>query len=95
MLKQKKEKRINVRLVNNNAKHYKRYASKPSFFRKNVFSKNCVAIHEIKLVLAHNKPIYVRFSISDFGKYLMCEFHYNYIKTKYENCAKLFFTDRR
>ena len=95
MLKQKKEKRINVRLVNNNAKHYKRYASKPSFFRKNVFSKNCVAIHEIKLVLAHNKPIYVRFSIPDFGKYLMCEFHYNYIKTKYENCAKLFFTDRR
>ena len=70
-------KRINVRLVNN-AKDYVRYISKPSFVSQKIFNKNFVAIHEIKPVLTHNKPIYVGFSIFDLSKYLMYEFHYKY-----------------
>ena len=81
---------INVRLVNN-AGVYKKYVSKPSFVLQNIFNKNLVAIHQIKPVLTLDKPIYVGFSILDLSKSLMYEFHYKYIKTKYN--AKLLFTD--
>ena len=68
------KKRKNVRLVNN-AKVYKKDISKPSFFSQKMFSKNFVAIHEIKPVLTLHKPIYVGFSILDLSKYLMYDFH--------------------
>ena len=81
---------INVRLVNN-AGDYKKYVSKPSFVLQNIFNKNLVAIHQIKPVLTLDKPIYVGFSILDLSKSLMYEFHYKYIKAKYN--TKLLFTD--
>ena len=84
-------KRISVKLVNN-AKDYVRCRSKPSFVSRKIFSKNSVAIHEIKPVLTLNKPIYVGFSILDLSKLLMYEFHYKYIKSKFD--AKLLFTDK-
>ena len=85
---EKLTKRIKVRLVNN-AKDYKKYVSKTKFTK--FFSKNYVAIHEIKAVLTLDKPVYVGFSILDLSKYLMYKFHYKYIKSKYD--AKLLFTD--
>ena len=81
---------INVKLVNN-AKDHVRTISKPGFVSKKMFRKNCVAIHEIKPVLTLNKPIYVGFGILDLSKLLMYEFHYKYIKSKFN--AKLLFTD--
>ena len=83
-------KRINVRLVNND-KDYVKYIRKPSFVSQKIFSKNFVAIHEIKPVLTLNKPIYVEFSILGLSKLLMYEFHYKYIKSKFD--ANLLFTD--
>ena len=83
-------KRINVRLVNN-AKGYIRYMSKPSFVSQKMFNKDLVAIHKIKPVVTLDKPIYAGFSILDLIKLLLYEFHYKYIKTKFN--AKLLFTD--
>ena len=77
----------------NNATDYKKCVSKPSFVSQKIFSENFVAIHEIKPVLTFNKPVYVGFSILDLSRLLMYIFHYNYINTKYKNCAKLSFTD--
>ena len=56
-----------------------------------LFSKNFVAVHKIKPVLTLNIPIYVGFRILDLSKLLMYEFHYKYIKSKFD--AKLLFTD--
>ena len=56
-----------------------------------MFSKCFVAIHDIKPVLTLNKPSYLGFSILDLSKYLMYEFHYKYIKSKFD--TKLLFTD--
>ena len=83
-------KRICVELINN-AKDYVRCVSRPSFVSQKTFRKNFVAVHRIKPVLALNKLIYVGFSILELSKSLMYEFHYKYIKTKFD--AKLLVTD--
>ena len=79
-----------VELINN-AKDYVRSISKPSFISQKIFSKNFVAIQKIKPLFTLNRPTYVGFSILDLSKVLMHEFHYKYIKSKFD--AKLLFTD--
>ena len=78
-------KRIRAALIIN-AKDYVKCVSKPSFISQKIFSRNFVAIHKIKPL---NKPIYVGFS--NLSKLLMYEFHYKYIKNKFD--VKLLFTD--
>ena len=52
-----------------------------------------VAIRKNKVTLTLNKPAYVWMCILDLSKVLMYEFHYDYIKNKYDNNSKLLFTD--
>ena len=72
--------KYNKRQTINNAGDYKKYLSKPSFVLQKTFSKNFVAIHEIKPVVIFDKPIYVEFNVLDLSKFLMHEFHYGYVK---------------
>ena len=65
----------------NNAKNHKKYVSKPSFV---CFSKNYIAINEIKPVLTLVKPIYAGFRVLEFSKCEMYDFHHNYIKRKFD-----------
>ena len=71
-------KRINVRFVNN-AKDFLKYTSRPTYVTYKLFDKDYAAIHEIKLVLVLNKPIYVDFTVLDLSEWLMYDFHYNFI----------------
>ena len=84
------QKRINGRLVNNE-KDFLKYTSKPTYIACKIFGKDYAAIHEIKLVLVLNKPIYVGFTVLDLSKWKMYDFHYNFIKKNFN--AKLLFTD--
>ena len=83
-------KKINVRFVNNK-KDFLKYTSKPTYVTHKLFNKSLAAIHEIKLVLILNKPVYVEFTVLDLSKWLMYDFHYNFIKKNFS--AKLLFTD--
>ena len=83
-------KRINVRLINN-AKDFLKYTSRPTYITHKIFVKDYAAIHEIKPVLILNKPIYVGFSVLELSKWLMHDFHHNFIKKNFN--AELLFTD--
>ena len=54
--------KINVRLVKHE-KDFLKYTSKQTHITHEIFDKNYAAIHDIKPVLALNKPIYVEFTI--------------------------------
>ena len=84
------QKRINVRLVNNE-KDFLKYTSRPTYVTHKIFGENYAAIHEIKPVLILNKPIYVGFTVLELSKWLMYDFHYNFIKKNFN--AELLFTD--
>ena len=71
---------INVRLVNNEKD-----------ILKEIFEKNYAVIHEITPVLMLHKPIYVRFTVLQLGKWLMFDFQYSFIKNHFDN--ELLFTD--
>ena len=83
-------KRINVRFVNNE-KDFLKYTSRPIDATHKLFEKDFAAIHEIKPVLMLYKPIYVGFTVLDFSKWMMYDFHYNFIKKNFK--AELLFTD--
>ena len=69
---------INMRLVNN-AEYFLKCTSRPTYITCKIFSGNFAAIHEIKPVLMLNKPIYVGFTVLELSKWLMYDFHYNFI----------------
>ena len=83
-------KRINVRFVNDK-KDFLKYTRKPTYVTHKLFNKNFAAIYEIKPVLILNKPISVGFTVLDLSKWLMYDFHYNFIKKNFS--AGLLFTD--
>ena len=83
-------KRISARLVNNE-KAFLKYTSRPIHITHKIFSKNYAAIHEIKPVLKINEPIYVGFTVLELSKWLMYDFHYNFIKKHFD--AELLFPD--
>ena len=85
-------KRQNVVLVDDR-KLANKLSSKPNFDRATIFDENLIAVHMKKTGVYFNKPIYVGQAILDLSKILMFDFHYNYIRKKYNNKAELLFTD--
>ena len=85
-------KRADVRLVTDEKKLIK-LTSKPIYVSCKIFNENLVAVHKIKETLTLNRPAYVGMCILDLSKTLMYDFHYNYIKNKYGDKARLLFTD--
>ena len=84
--------RVDIKLVNDKNKA-ERLAAKPNFKHCNIFSEDLTAIHMKKTFFTFNKPVYLGMCILDLSKTLMFDFHYNYIKKKYGDNAKLLFTD--
>ena len=84
--------RVDIKLMNNK-KQAEKLSAKPNFKHCNIFSEDLVAIHMKKTKLDFDKPVYLGMCILDLSKTLMYDFHYNYIKQKYGDKAKLLLTD--
>ena len=85
-------KRVDVRLVTNEKKLDK-LTTKPTYVSSKIFNENLMAVHKVKETLTLNRPAYVGMCILDLSKTLIYDFHHNYIKKKYNNRARLLFTD--
>ena len=85
-------KRTDIKLVTTEEQANK-YINKPNYKDRTTFSNNLVAIHMGKTEIEMVKPVYLGMTILDLSKTLMYDLHYNYIKPKYGDRAKLLFTD--
>ena len=85
-------KRVDVRPVTNEKKLDK-LTAKPTYVSSKIFNKYLMAVHKVKETLTLNRPAYVDMCILDLSNMLMYDFHYNYIEKKYNNRARLLFTD--
>ena len=83
---------VDIRLISSDIVAQK-LAAKPNFDRCTIFDENLIAVLMKKTKLYFNKPVFLGMSILDLSKSLMYDFHYTYIKTKYEINSKLLFTD--
>ena len=84
--------RKDIKLVSNRDKAIK-YAAKPNFHHTKILSETLVTIHMKRTSLTFNKPVYLGLSILDLSKTIMYEFHYDYIKPKYNDRVSLLYTD--
>ena len=84
--------RVNVKLVNTEER-LKKLSAKPNYKSCKIFNENLISVHMKNTSLTMNKPVYLGMCILDLSKTIMYDFHYNYIKPKYGEKAKLLFTD--
>ena len=73
--------------------HFLRQTAKPTYISCKIFSENLVSVNIKRESLKLDKPSYVGMCISDLSKIKMYDFHYNYIKRKYNERVELLFTD--
>ena len=84
--------RTDVKLVNTK-KDCLKCTSNPSCTSDKIFNNTSVAIRKSKVSLKLNKLEYIGMCILELNKVLIYEFHYHYIKNKYDKKSKLLFTD--
>ena len=60
---------------------------------RKTFGNKLVAMRKSKLALKLNKPAYIGMCILELSKILMYDFHFDYVKNKYDNKSRLLFTD--
>ena len=74
-------KRIKIRIVKKE-KDIIKYVSKLSCIGRKIFHRKLVLIHEKKMSLTLNKPIFVGFTVLETSKWEMQNFHYNFYDQK-------------
>jgi len=85
-------KRMNVQVVNSRKKA-ERLISKARFLSHDILGSKLVCFTMQKQVVTLNKAIYTGFSVLELSKLHMARFHYDYVKVKWGDKAKLLMTD--
>lgn len=76
-----------------NEKKVQKLINNPRYKREKIINNNLVQIEMKQTNTKFNKPIHIGFSVFELSKLHMYKFHYNVIKKKYGNKAKLMYTD--
>jgi len=84
--------RSELLLVSNTDKIRKKVNS-PQFQTFKIFNENMIGLASRNKYTILNRPTIIGLSILDYSKYRMFDFHYNYIKKKYNTNASLLYTD--
>ena len=74
----------NIKLVTNR-EAYLKTVMKPNFKSGVLFGENLMGCEMGKIKVVMNKPVYINQAILNLSKIIMYEFHYNYMKQKYNN----------
>jgi len=74
-------------------KQAKNWIKKPQFETFNIIDDNKAIIKLQKNKIKLNKPIYIGFTVLEFAKYIMYNYHYNVFKPKYGKNIQLLYTD--
>lgn len=87
--------RVNISLKNEWGGRYgvKNFIAKPQFKKCVILSEKLVAVEMQKTNIVMNKPIIIGVSILEISKLLMYEFHYGFMKPKFQDNVKLMYTD--
>ena len=85
-------KRCNISLATDEKKLLK-LSSKPTYVCSKIFSSDLVAVNLKLKRLKMDRPSHVEMCILDLSKTIIYDFHYNYIKNKFDKNSKLLFTD--
>ena len=81
-----------IKLVKTDKKRNK-LVSEPNYHTMKLIDNNLAIIEMRKVKVKMNKPIYLGLSILDISKITMYEFWYDYVKSKYEDKARLCYMD--
>ena len=81
-----------IKLVTTDKKR-NQLVSEPNDNTTKWFSEGLLATEMKKMKVKMNKPVYLSLSILEINKTLMPEFWYDYIKSRYQNNAKLCYMD--
>lgn len=92
------EKRRDVKIVSEWNAHENQFAAKklvahPNFHSSNIFSPNMCAIEMKKGSIKLDKPIYLGFVVLELSKWLIYDFHYQYMKPKFTSRIRLNYMD--
>ena len=83
----------NIKLVNNK-EDYLKHVMKPNFKSGTLLGPDLMSCEMGKVKVKMNKPVYLGQAILDLSKIIMYEFHYDYMKRKYnEESLKLCYMD--
>ena len=74
----------NIKLVNNKDEYLKN-VMKPNFKSGTLLGPDLIGCEMGKVRVVMNKPVYIGQAILDLSKTIMCEFHYDYMKRKYDD----------
>ena len=85
-------KQRDIKLVTTDKKRSK-LVLEPNYHTINLISEDLSIIEMKKTKVKMNKPIYLGLSILEISKTLMYEFWYDYMKPKYNDNVKLYYTD--